>query len=84
MKPADPGWRTLNSPCAVARDVERRATPETQMTLLKKLFGSKKPVERVRVCVECGMPIAEHREWCSILRARQRAGQVPVPEPTAK
>ena len=55
------------------------------MTLLKKLFGGKKPVERVRICVECGMPIAEHREWCSILRAHQRAGQAPAaPRPTAE
>lgn len=54
------------------------------MTLLKKLFGSKKPVERVRICVECGMPIAEHREWCSILRARQRAAAAPAAEPAAE
>ena len=54
------------------------------MTLLKKLFGSKKPVQRVHVCVECGMPIAEHREWCSILRARQRASEKPAPEQAAK
>ena len=42
------------------------------MSLLKKLFGNgtaQKP--RVRVCVECGMPIAEHRDWCSILRGQQ-------------
>jgi hypothetical protein len=53
------------------------------MTLLKKLFGSKKPIERVHICIECGMPIAEHRDWCSIHRARQRAAaaQEPVPDP---
>ncbi len=41
------------------------------MTFLKKLFRWKrgKTVQRIRVCVECGMPLAEHREWCSILRA---------------
>ena len=42
------------------------------MSLLKRLFGggtAQKP--RVRVCVECGMPIAEHRDWCSILRGQQ-------------
>ena len=38
------------------------------MTILKKLFGSKAPAQRVRVCVECGMPVAEHKSWCSILR----------------
>ncbi len=41
------------------------------MTFLKKLFRWKRGrnVQRIRVCVECGMPIAEHREWCSIFRA---------------
>ena len=40
------------------------------MTILKKLFGSKAPVQRVRVCVECGMPVAEHKDWCSIYRTQ--------------
>ena len=40
------------------------------MTLWKKLFG-RKPAQRVRVCVECGMPIAEHKDWCSILRTQR-------------
>ena len=41
------------------------------MTFLQKLF-SKKPAagQRVRICVECGMPVAEHKDWCSILRTR--------------
>jgi hypothetical protein len=42
------------------------------MSLLKRLFGKstepKKP--RVRVCVECGMPIADHKAWCSILQGQ--------------
>jgi hypothetical protein len=42
------------------------------MTLLKRLFGKNEPPKpRIRVCVECGMPIAEHKEWCSILRGEQ-------------
>ena len=42
------------------------------MSLLKKLFGKNDPPKpRVRVCVECGMPVAEHKEWCSILRGQQ-------------
>ena len=43
------------------------------MSLLKKLFGSKSeaPVQRTRVCVECGMPVANHKDWCSILRGQQ-------------
>ncbi len=38
--------------------------------IFQKLF-SRKPPQRVRVCVECGMPVAEHKEWCSILRTKQ-------------
>ena len=42
------------------------------MGFLDKLFGRKnQPGTRVRICVECGMPIAEHKEWCSILRTQQ-------------
>ena len=42
------------------------------MTFLKKLFGAKSsPAQRVRVCVECGMPVAEHKQWCSIFRTQQ-------------
>ena len=43
------------------------------MTIFKKLFSKKadpsKP--RIRVCVECGMPVAEHKDWCSIYRTQQ-------------
>jgi hypothetical protein len=46
------------------------------MTFLKKLFGMKTgPVKRVRICVECGMPVAEHKDWCSILRTMQAMEQ---------
>jgi hypothetical protein len=39
------------------------------MGFLNRLLGkSEPPKQRVRVCVECGMPIAEHKEWCSIAR----------------
>jgi hypothetical protein len=42
------------------------------MSLLKRLLGKsgEPPKQRIRVCVECGMPIAEHKEWCSILRGQ--------------
>ena len=42
------------------------------MSLLKRLFGAEKnqPVTRIRICIECGMPIAEHKEWCAILRGQ--------------
>jgi hypothetical protein len=39
------------------------------MSFLKRLLGKNtEPPKRIRVCVECGMPIAEHKEWCSIAR----------------
>ena len=47
------------------------------MSFLKKLFGGKTntAVQRTRVCVECGMPVAEHKEWCSILRGQRELEQ---------
>ena len=42
------------------------------MSFLKKLFSKDtQPRQRVLICVECGMPIAEHKEWCSILRTQR-------------
>ena len=42
------------------------------MSFFKRLLGQNEtPKSRVRVCVECGMPVAEHKEWCSILRGQQ-------------
>jgi hypothetical protein len=39
------------------------------MSFLSKLLGkSESPKQRVQVCVECGMPVADHKQWCSILR----------------
>jgi len=47
------------------------------MTFLKKILGigGAQPVTRVRICPECGMAVAEHKEWCSIFRARQAVEQ---------
>jgi hypothetical protein len=46
------------------------------MSLLERLMGRGKegPKVRTRTCVECGMPIAEHKEWCSILRGQIERG----------
>ena len=42
------------------------------MSLLDKLFGKKaQPRQRIRICVECGMPVADHKDWCSIFRTQQ-------------
>ena len=40
------------------------------MSLLKRLFGAGKeaPKTRIRVCLECGMPLTEHKDWCAIRR----------------
>jgi hypothetical protein len=57
------------------------------MSLLKRLLGksSEPPKQRIRVCVECGMPIADHKDWCSILRGqiemRRAAEEKPVQTP---
>jgi hypothetical protein len=41
------------------------------MTFLKRLLGRDDPPKaRVRVCQECGMPVDDHKDWCSILRGR--------------
>ena len=57
------------------------------MSLLKRLFGGRPSKPRVRVCVECGMPVADHKEWCTILRGeaemRQKA-QPPSENPKIK
>ena len=47
------------------------------MSFLKKIlgFGSAHPATRVRICPECGMSVAEHKDWCSIHRARQAMEQ---------
>jgi hypothetical protein len=41
------------------------------MSILKKLLGrGDETKQRVRVCIECGMPLDDHREWCAIFRTR--------------
>ena len=47
------------------------------MTFLKKMLGMSdaQPAPRIRICVECGAPVAEHKDWCAILRARQAMEQ---------
>jgi hypothetical protein len=42
------------------------------MSFLGKLFGQKpEPKKRIRVCVECGMPIEQHKDWCAILKGQK-------------
>jgi hypothetical protein len=54
------------------------------MSILKKLLGrgTEESKPRVRVCIECGMPVDAHKEWCAILQTRldmERERQAPVP-----
>jgi hypothetical protein len=55
------------------------------MSLLKRLFGKGEPPKRIRICMECGMPVADHKEWCSILKGQlemeRRAEQARRPRP---
>ncbi len=42
------------------------------MSFIRKLFsGNKAQRQRIRICVECGMPVAEHKDWCAIHRTLQ-------------
>ena len=57
------------------------------MSILKKLFSrNTAPRQRVRICVECGMPVAEHKDWCSILRTQRErdaaARRLSAPDPS--
>jgi hypothetical protein len=52
------------------------------MSFLKRLLGkSEPPKQRIRVCIECGMPIANHKDWCSILRAANETKLKQAPSP---
>jgi len=59
------------------------------MSFLQKLFSRKsEPRQRIRICVECGMPVAEHKDWCSIFRTQKERDQKAAltalkPDPTA-
>jgi hypothetical protein len=41
------------------------------MSILDKLMGrGTAPKVRVHVCIECGMPVDAHKDWCAILQTR--------------
>jgi hypothetical protein len=54
------------------------------MSFLDKIFGKPEPKKRVRVCVECGMPVEQHKDWCAILKGQKAmdAGQRPAGAPS--
>jgi hypothetical protein len=48
------------------------------MSLLNKLLGrteDTKTKTRTRVCVECGMPVDQHKPWCAIWQTQQDMNQ---------
>lgn len=50
------------------------------MSLIRKLMWWKRgqPAQRIRVCIECGMPVGEHKEWCAIYKVQQADRYRPV------
>jgi len=46
------------------------------------MFGrSEEPKARVRVCIECGMPLDQHMPWCAIDQMRrEKQEQAAVPD----
>jgi hypothetical protein len=55
------------------------------MSFLKRLLGKsdEQPKQRVRICVECGMPRTEHKDWCSILRGQAEMSRAAEQTPPA-
>jgi hypothetical protein len=54
------------------------------MSLLNKLLGrSEDPKTRTRVCVECGMPLDQHKPWCAIWQAQRDMAEKGTALPTS-
>jgi hypothetical protein len=46
------------------------------MSLFDKLLGRKtEPRQRVRVCIECGMPVEDHKDWCAIFQVQKKLAE---------
>src|SRR5262245_53943622 len=57
---------------------------EVCMSLLDRILDRKiEPRKRVRICVECGMPVEEHKEWCAILQGQKELAQRGITVPSA-
>ena len=55
---------------------------EALMSPFAKLFGRKAPQKnRIRVCVECGMPVDQHKDWCAILQGQKDMAQAAAGSP---
>jgi hypothetical protein len=55
------------------------------MSLFRRMLGrSEEPKARVRVCIECGMPLDQHKPWCAIdQRRREEQKQAAVSDQRA-
>ena len=64
-------WNLI-APRAVLEASGQRSPGDFGMSLLKRFFSTNtaQPTTRVRICVECGMPVADHKDWCSIRRGQ--------------
>ena len=75
---ANPKNRWVSALCAICGPNRERFSAVKRinqnggfMSFLNKLLGkSEQPKQRVQVCVECGMPVADHKQWCSILQGQ--------------
>jgi hypothetical protein len=57
---------------------------EVCMSLFDRILDGKvEPRKRVRICVECGMPVEEHKDWCAILRGQEELAQRGITVPSA-
>ena len=57
---------------------------EVCMSLFDRILDRKvEPRKRVRICVECGMPVEEHKDWCAILRGQEELAQRGISVPSA-
>jgi hypothetical protein len=45
------------------------------LSILDRFFSRKPDTPRIRICSECGMPVGDHKEWCSILRGQATLGR---------
>lgn len=43
------------------------------MSFLKNILGGKRSAQpdRVHACSQCGMPVTDHKSWCSILNGHK-------------
>jgi len=62
------------------QDVQR-GREGSSMSFLKKLLGkASDPPARVRVCIECGMPVEKHADWGGISRTQQEMAAARQPD----